>query len=589
MQKRVFLLLITLLLGIFTTAQAQDAPITAEVSATETSTDEFVILTVTLSGTSALSEPRLPLLDGFQVEGSGRSSQTSIINGVVSTSATYTYRLRPLEAGELVIGPITAVVDGQEAATDPITLSVEQGTLPPGADPGLAQIDEETFFMVASIDNPTPYVGEQVVHTVQAYLRMGMSLQAGFDFPDYPGFWVQDTVESTSLDRRGDIDYRVSQFDTILFPTSVGQRVIGEASVAVAGSSEVDNLHTGTVTVDVQPLPEPAPADFAGAVGELQIESAVSTTQVEVGDSVTLQVILSGFANIDTLPAPELPEIEGWRKFDTQETNQSQVQFGRFGGRRIYRIFFVPEQGGDAIVPPISYTFFNPDTEAYETIATDPIAITVTGSAPVASIGENEPEPVITVEPTAVSAAPEPELGVAIGGLRTVEPNRLLLAEGETAVLPIVQRQWYWLLWLLPLLLLAGDFVWANKHRLRRTIPPHKIAFATAQKKLEESQQNGVDPHEGSEQALLGYLHDKLGRSVSGLTNSQRAKLLQDEGIEDSLIAEVDSILELTTISRFAPAPSNGAQSKLLEQTGHLLERLDEKFAAVDEAADLDA
>ncbi|MEM7117458.1 MAG: BatD family protein [Chloroflexota bacterium] len=563
------LFVLTLFFGLVLSAQAQENSITADVSSTTASTDEYLFLTITVAGNNGVSEPRLPPLDAFQVERSGRSSQTSIINGVISSQTTYTFRLRPLEAGTLEIGPITAVIDGQEVTTDPITLTIEQGILPPDADPGLAQIDAETFFMTASVDNPTPYVGEQIIHSVQAYLRLGMTMQAGFDLPDYVGFWVQETSEQTDVAERGDITYRVTQFDTILFPTSVGEKVIEEALVAVSGSSEVDNLNTGTVTVTVRPLPGPAPADFSGAVGELEIEAAVSATTVEVGDSVTMQVILSGFGNIDTLPAPELPDVAGWRKFDTRETNQSQVQFSRFGGRRIYQIFFVPEQGGDVIIPPVSYTFFNPKTEQYETISTEPIAILVTGSAPVAPVGQNE-EPIIAAEPepAAVETASEAETAVIVGDLRSG-------VDAETAVLPFIQRSWFWLLWLLPLLLLAADYIWVNRHRLRRTLTSEEAALATAQKRLAAAEIENENAFEHSEQALLGYLQDKLGQPVAGLTNSARGKLLQERGVESDVIANIDQMLELTTINRFAPVPTNGTKADLLAKTRNLLETLE--------------
>ncbi len=80
-------------------AQA-DASLTAEVDRTELSTDETLLLTLTLQ-TPDGSSPRLtlPAIDGFRVSGSSMSSQLSSVNGALSSSTTYAYNLRPTDAG----------------------------------------------------------------------------------------------------------------------------------------------------------------------------------------------------------------------------------------------------------------------------------------------------------------------------------------------------------------------------------------------------------------------------------------------------------------------------------------------------------
>ena len=68
-------------------AQAQ-TPVTATVDRSSLSTDEALVLTVTIdSSAGRASQPTLPVMDGFQVVSSGSSTQISIVNGNMTRSA----------------------------------------------------------------------------------------------------------------------------------------------------------------------------------------------------------------------------------------------------------------------------------------------------------------------------------------------------------------------------------------------------------------------------------------------------------------------------------------------------------------------
>ena len=59
--------------------------------------------------------PEIPMLDGFQIVGTSRSSQTSIINGNISSQAIYYYMLQPFQTnlldGQIVTENIQSVLD----------------------------------------------------------------------------------------------------------------------------------------------------------------------------------------------------------------------------------------------------------------------------------------------------------------------------------------------------------------------------------------------------------------------------------------------------------------------------------------------
>ena len=63
-------------------------------------------------------------------------------------------------------------------------------------------------------------------------------------------------------------------------------------------------------------------------------------------------------------------------KADTRLTTGAQI-----GGQRSYEFLIIPEVAGTLQVPPHSFSFFDPATEKYQTVRTQPIEITVTADA----------------------------------------------------------------------------------------------------------------------------------------------------------------------------------------------------------------
>ncbi len=66
-----------------------------------------------------------PNFDGFEIVGGPQqSSSVSIINGKMTSEASYTYYLTPLSEGLLLIGPATLANDGGILRTEPLQVMV---------------------------------------------------------------------------------------------------------------------------------------------------------------------------------------------------------------------------------------------------------------------------------------------------------------------------------------------------------------------------------------------------------------------------------------------------------------------------------
>ncbi|HRV81008.1 MAG TPA: BatD family protein [Planctomycetota bacterium] len=126
-------------------------------------------------------------------------------------------------------------------------------------------------------------------------------------------------------------------------------------------------------TIDVLPVPEAGrPFEWTGAVGALKAERRANTQDVTAGDTIQLEVTWSVMANTEFFDAPDLkrnPDFSGFRVLGTEE---SQLGMER---RVVYEL--VPLSSEVHEIPSVPLWTFNPDTEAFELVKTDPVAIRV--------------------------------------------------------------------------------------------------------------------------------------------------------------------------------------------------------------------
>ena len=571
-------LLLLLLLILLTAAPVEaQSPVTAEVDRDHLSLGDLLTLTVTVRGAGlGASAPDLPPLDDFDMVGFSTSTQVSVVNGRMSVEAAYLYRLRPLRSGELTIPSIPVTLKGQTYTTDPITVQVEGGNAPPAGEtptpqaaPAPDTLAGQDFFVEAEVDNANPYLGQQVVYTFRFYQAVNLLTQPRYDGPSFTGFWNRPQPDQTQYTTRAaGRTYRVTELHTLLFPTAAGEQTIEPATLTIPGGffSPDEILRTKPVVVRVRPLPPGAPPDFGGAVGQFTIAAEADRTRGKVNDPITLRVTLSGTGNIETLPDPVWPELPGWRAFESKATTNAGVQNGRLSGHRIYERLMVPGEAGDFTLPSISYTYFDPQTETYQTIATDPIPVTI---APA------DAEPPLPALP----GSNKETVQRLASDIRHIKPVPPLL---EAAPPPLTGRPLYWLAWGVPLLLLGGNALWLRRqaHRRRHSALYRSLQAAKkARNALARARAEGTDPYAAAGRILTAYLSDKLDRPTAGLTHTDLHRLLQGANVTTPLIQQVQKVLAESDMGRFSPAAGNPAHAqRLLKETEQLIGELEKEL-----------
>lgn len=604
-------------------AQSQDI-LKAEVDRTSLSTDEVLVLTVSVDASYGNpSQPQLPPMVEFELVGSSSGTQISIINGNMSQQATFNYNLHPLQSGDLVIGPVIVTIGGNTYHTEPIQVHVTQGTgqvqsapqpsqtlpgfppipgfpsfpsipgfpsfpnLPgfpsspgslsaPSAPPDVilpmdpadapAALIGRDFFVEAVVDNPTPYVGEQLIYTFRFYRTEELMDQPSYQKPAFTGFWSHpDTVQNEMSLQAGGKTYRVTELQTVLFPTILGEITIEAAQLSIPSSffTRGGTLTTQPVVVHVQSLPVGAPDGFNGAVGKFNLQAEVDTKETKVNETVNLILEVSGQGNIENIPDPIWEETPEWRAFDQGATTETVFENGVLSGTRIYKHTLVPTQAGVISIPAINYSYFDPQTSSYQTASTQELPINIAPNqnayTPVQPVSNNEKN---LTNPETVFLKP----------LKTAE-------EAYSGKMHI-QHYVYWLLWLVPLTLLTGFFTWNRRQQRIKDNPEIKRnqqAAKRAYQAINIAENNTGSNRSDAGQILRTYLADKLNRSTTGLTYNEIVDVLTSIGVDVELTDQTRNLLILCEMGQYAPGESGTQNDDLLSELKRLIDQL-EKF-----------
>jgi BatD DUF11 like domain len=584
--------------------QAGDTEFTAAVDREEIGLDESVRydLTVTFSSKGDQGELSPPAFKDWDVVGRSSAEQASFTFSGSSPAFRRTtvtsYTLSPHKAGQLQIEPARLTVKGRVLTTAPVTVKVlasgqqasprrgqqraqaDEPQAAPGIDPFLGvRANAKDLTLKATVDLDQPVVGQQVTWTLWLLARVTLSGLERLQLPKMDGFWTEELEQPQQLVSEARVVDGVPMQAYLLrkralFPLRPGKVTIDPAEVEVVTgmgalfSRSNVRRESQPLTLEVQPLPAGAPAGFdAGNVGQWQLSASAEPIAVAVGQAVTLKVVARGRGNLRDLQLPKLPAIPGLRAYDATSTDKPGNEQGRAGGTRTVEQLLVPERTGELEVPALTMETFDPLSRQYKAVKTSPLRITVGPAAAGSAQGQ---------------AA---QNLLAAGGMR---PVRLHLRTQSSGA-PPWERGWFW-----PALLLApvlvGGGLFASRlgkafaldpsvARVQRAAQAARKRLQGAEALLEQQKTAGEDPgpfYAEVQRALAGYLQDKQGVSVAGLTREELARSLLEKGHSKVTCEKLSALLDECDRARFAPgAGTTAAQQAVLQRADAVLASLD--------------
>lgn len=138
------------------------------------------------------------------------------------------------------------------------------------------------------------------------------------------------------------------------------------------------SLASNSVTIHVKPLPkENVPENFKGAVGKFSIQSSLQKETFTTDDACNLSLKISGSGNLSLVNAPDIKWPQGIDVYDSKVKEHIDNQQVPISGNKVFNIPFTVSKAGTYSLPPIHFSWFNPESGHYDSTKTEPIAIRV--------------------------------------------------------------------------------------------------------------------------------------------------------------------------------------------------------------------
>ena len=538
---------------------------------------------------------RGPDLSDFDLLSGPNVSQSHVsmtVNGrhTSESSTTYTYTLAPRTKGKFRLSPATATVAGRRISSQPFTVTVSGEAAGPagGAQPSRPEemrrpsggrVGESDLFMTGSASRRSVYNGEAVVLTYDVYFRPGIGLhEAGpARKPDFKGVVTQDiplnNIQSR-VERRGGQTYEAGTvYKTVVFPQVDGPLTIPAVTfdcVVAQMSPMLDVMdaffNSGSVvrtkhkrtapalTIDVKPLPRPAPAGFTDAVGHFEAKAELLDGKRETNDFCTYRITISGNGNLNMLTPPVVNFPSDFDALAPKSDVQSSVTAEGMSGKAVFDYVFVPQKAGHYEIPVQTFVYFDPQAEVYRTQQLPAIPLDI-------------------VQGKRTNADVERDLALRAGDIRDIRRGAaasrrvygLFALAGAYAALAVVA--------VLTVVLLrrrsasGATGVWGSR-RMRRDLSGR---MRTAEKLI------GGDTrafHAALSAALCEAVACKCGVTAAEVGAGSVIGLLEQHGVAPDEARAAQEVLDACDFAQFAGSASATDCRALFEKTKDLLNRM---------------
>jgi hypothetical protein len=328
-------LTLLLLIGALLAAAGAHAAVTATVDRNKVELNESFLLEVVVDTNIDLEPDISALQQDFYVGQSSQLSNTTIINGQISRSRTWTYVLMAKHVGQLII-PSLAVGTEQ---SDPLMVIVsETSHAPPG---------EADVFITSEVDQNEAYVQAQVLFRIKIY-RAVSTRQPALREPSFGGAEV--LVESADDERSYDAilngrAYKVVERVFAIFPQESGEVTISPArfEARVLRDGRITGrkvFESEPQTITVLPIPAP-PADYPDAAWlpardlELTEHWSREPDELLAGEPITRNVTISVLGQLETqIPVTAPPTAKGVNIYPDKPELSRRTESGGIRGIR---------------------------------------------------------------------------------------------------------------------------------------------------------------------------------------------------------------------------------------------------------------
>ena len=288
----------------------------------------------------------------------------------------------------------TTIYHNKTYKSNKITIKVSEP-----ADEEISKIrSDDPVFGVIQSKKTSVYEGEPIVMKAKVFSYINIEYLEGYSaFKSdlsmeehvFPNGRVE--VDQTKINGKDALTFEYGK--QLLIPIGTGKCRIKpfEMALRCQGSifAKTVRFKSSGLTIDIKPLTSGAPKDFIGAVGEYRMAQKNPTKDIQAGDVITLELVISGVGNLHNSNTPKLKLPKGCSIYGDPERVEN-IDFTENGAEGSityrYNIQVLETQDLEFQAPSISY--FNPEKEKYITIVGKPFSLHVVGGGNLATMVE---------------------------------------------------------------------------------------------------------------------------------------------------------------------------------------------------------
>ncbi len=423
--------------GILFFCYAQSQSVQIALGPDEIGQNQAWTIMVTVNNDRLKSYDNFPEIEGLQKRGTSSSSQTSIINGQISSSQSIIMTYVPLRQGMVNVPSFKMKINDQVFSVTGKKVKVGVPIHGQSSDPfkSFFERDQSDFFshnqptefvdikedalLALTTNKDEVYVGEGFTTTLS--FLIADNNRAPMQFHDLgkqlsellkklkPGNCWEENFnieniegEAIQINNKRYTQYKIYQAtlfplntQTINFP-SVGLGMI-KFKVAKNPSffgqnrqEDYKTFYSKPKTVKVKELP-PHPLRDAVAVGNYKLDEHINHTQLQTGQSVSYDFNIYGTGNISNIAKPIIPATANFDFYEPNVKQNINREAGHVSGTKSFSYFMIPKEPGTyKLGDYFQWVFFNPETKKYDTLKSTQV-VTVSGeSQKNQSIGSND-------------------------------------------------------------------------------------------------------------------------------------------------------------------------------------------------------
>ena len=350
-----------------------------------------------------------------------RQSSFQMVNGHMSSSSsiTYTYIILIEKEGTYSLPSASVLANGNKISSKTVSVKVV-GSVPQaqrqqnsggqqrsGRQQGQHQmrqagsaISSSDLFIKVQANKTRVYEQEPILLTYKVYTLVDLTQMEG-KMPDLKGFHTQEIQlprqKTLHTENYNGKQYRcVTWSQYVMYPQMTGKLEI--PSITFNGTVMQQNRYVDPfeaffnggsgyvevqkavkapgLTVEVLPLPS-KPANFSGAVGQLNISAQLDKSEVNANDPVTVRVVVSGTGNMKLMKQPVIKFPADFDTYDAKVTDKTKLSTRGVEGNMIYDFLAVPRHQGTFTIPSVEFTYFDTSSKSYKTLRTQSFELKV--------------------------------------------------------------------------------------------------------------------------------------------------------------------------------------------------------------------